>query len=151
MEHDEMVRSIAKWLEKNGFLVLTNYQLPVEAPKLAVLYTISYMRDRKRGEKRTSPEIIVKPDILAYDEKSNASFVIEVSKTSDLKREAKKIRRIKVDGRLIVTPSWEQEGELDGIPIVAFDNLDGEALYVALTGKLHRLRKRRDKERKSSF
>jgi hypothetical protein len=86
------------------------------------------------GEGKMLERWIVKPDILGWvpvrskrgKKEGNYSIVIEVSDSSDVKKEAKKLQKIPAHHRLIVTPPNGIEGEIEGIPIVCIDNLHGE-------------------------
>ncbi len=134
--HDQAVRMVAKWLEDGGFLVVTNYMLPVETPHLAPICLADYLIKKKENPKTASPPMfVVKPDVFAYSESGNFVLAVEVSNTSDVKKEAEKLHKLDVHGRLIVTLAYNYTGEIDGIPIRYIYNLNNDSIRDATKRK----------------
>lgn len=56
------------------------------------------------------------------------SIIVEVSKSSDLRKEVKKLRNVKANIRLIVTTDPTIRGEISGIPVIPYNELNSSTL-----------------------
>lgn len=146
LTHDQIVSRVASWLSDHEWVVAEGPSLPATDQRTAVIYAIqAEMRKQGGKSKGRGLEWLVKPDILAGKGtmfKDFVSIAVEITVTSDVKREAHKLHILKVDRRLIVTrPYLGSEGELDGMPIVSCSNLDEVLMKWILSGRLGPLRK----------
>jgi hypothetical protein len=143
--HDDIVRKVADLLWQRGFYVRTSRSIPLgwelggelDTPfQLAPFFALT----------RRKPEWVVIIDVLGLRMKKGGygplvegtggrridmlgqSIAVEVSHASSPTREVRKLRRVPVSLRLIVTTDPHASGEIGGIPIVAHTKLDGKVI-----------------------
>jgi hypothetical protein len=56
------------------------------------------------------------------------SIVVEVSMSSDLKKEIRKLRNVKANVRLVVTADATLRGEVSGIPVIPYNQVNSSTL-----------------------
>ena len=131
--HDEAANRIANVLRENDFFVRTRRSLPLgEFRGLEVYHALT--------EKKLEWTKIV--DVLGLKMRIDGhgplvrgkngkrldilgeSIAVEVSNSSDVKREADRLRKVPVRLRLIVTTDLRTRGELSGIPVISYSKVD---------------------------
>jgi len=131
--HSEIIKKIAKLLRENDFYVRTHCSLPIYRVKGIEVY-------HAFTEKKPRWTAIV--DVLGLEMKKDGlgeivqgtggkklnmlgkTIAVEVSISSDVKKEVEKLKQLPVQLRLIVTTDPVMRGELAGIPIVCYYNLN---------------------------
>lgn len=143
--HDDVVRKVADLLRERGFYartfrsILLGFEAGGELDTAFVLAPFFALTRRK-------PEWVVIVDVLGLRMKKGGygplvegtggkridmlgeSIAVEVSTTSSPTREVRKLRRVPVSLRLIVTTEPHSSGELGGIPVVTHTELDGKVI-----------------------
>lgn len=161
--HDQIVERVAQWFKENAFFVpRKKCRIAITSGKTAAWYKVHAEMYKEKGDKKTAKflesRLIVEPDIIAwrsskrkskYDLDSGLLVGVEVSNSSDLKKDAKKLRNLGLDRNLVVVPPDEEEGlaAQGDIPFVSCNNLDETLLDWISDGKtaslLRAIRKRK--------
>jgi len=135
--HSEIVKQVAKLLWENDFYVRTYRSIPIRTTKgLEAFHALT--------EKQPRWTAIV--DVLGIEMKTDGigplvqrtngkrlhmlgeTVAVEVSMSSDVKKEVDKLRKLPVRLRLVVTADSRMRGELAGIQIVPHEKLDSAVI-----------------------
>jgi len=135
--HSEIVKLVEKLLWENDFYVRTQRSLPLETIKPLEVY---------RALTQKNPQWTAIVDVLGLKMKKDGlgqlvrgtngkrldmlgeTIAVEVSMSSDIKKEVDKLRKLSVRLRLVVTGDSRMRGELAGIPIVPHEKLDSTVI-----------------------
>ena len=131
--HEKIRKEIKRWLESKNCTVHSEREVPFHIPNRNDRYHL--LKHGKLPNRSNFPEPIYKPslgkivltrlkrgyirvDLLGYKEKLTRNFVIQISHTSDLAEEVKKLEKLEWIQTRIVVRTDEVEGNLNGIPII---------------------------------
>ena len=67
------------------------------------------------------PKKCIRVDLLGYKDKLTKNFVIEISHTSDIAQEARKLKKLNWIETKIIVRTDRMEGKLNGIPIIPYE------------------------------
>lgn len=135
--HSEIVKQVAKLLWENDFYVRTQRSIPIETTKGLEVY---HALTQKKPEWTAIVDVLglkmrtdgIGPLVRGTNGKRlhmlGETVAVEVSMSSDVKKEVNKLRKLPIKLRLVVTADSRMRGELAGIPIVPYERLDSTVI-----------------------
>lgn len=138
--HNDVLNQVAELLRKNNYFVKTEVRILLKDSSHFSLPFVAMMNQWYQP-------FLARVDVLGLKMRRNDalgvevegrkgmrisaasdSIAVEVSSSSDIRKEVAKLRRLEVDHRLIVTTDSTTFGEVSGIRVVPHDKLDAPTI-----------------------